>query len=159
MRARQGRMSTDAASQALKQVESTLLIVGSQGEGGAHFMVANWATQASFEPWRYVLAMKKTSRTIRNVREKKAFTVNLLDDAHKDVVKRVLKGAADGKGDESPVDAPRLPDAYAGFDCEVVDVLDTGGDHALVVADVKDGWKRGDGPPVRVDEMKLSYAG
>ena len=137
----------------------TLLVLGTKGGEGAHFMLGNWGTQASFDPWRFVMLLKREARTLANLRAHGAFTVNLLDAAHKDLAKDVMKGKADGKGDEGPLDAPRLPGAYAGFDCRLIEVHEIGGDHVAVVADVVDGWKTGEGPALVLAEMKLSYAG
>ncbi|HEX2021155.1 MAG TPA: flavin reductase family protein [Candidatus Thermoplasmatota archaeon] len=153
-------MTTDDASAALTEVRSTLLFIGTKGPGGDHFMLANWGTQASFDPWRYVILLKKTSHTLANAKAAKSFTVNLLDAPQKALVTRLMKAHGDGeKGEAGPSGAPRLPQAYAGFDCKVLDVLDVGGDHALVVADVLDGWKRDGGPALTVQDAKLSYAG
>lgn len=153
-------MTTDDASAALTEVRTTLLLIGTTGVGGAHFMIANWGTQASFDPWRYVLALKKASHTLANVKAAKSFTVNLVRPGDKALVAALMKAKGEGhKGEKGSAGAPRLPEAFAGFDCTVVDVHDVGGDHVLVAADVVDGWKKGDGPAATVQEMGLSYAG
>lgn len=154
--------STEAASEALSLVHSTFLIVGTKGpEGGPHYMVANWGTQASFDPWRYVIAIKNVARTLKNAKDAGAFTVNLLEASKKDVVKEILKtkGWNDHAADEGPTDAPRLPEAYAGFDCRVLDTIDVGGDHTLVVGEVVGGWKTKDAKPLMLGDMALSYSG
>jgi flavin reductase (DIM6/NTAB) family NADH-FMN oxidoreductase RutF len=153
-------MSVDDASAALGAVRSTLLVVGTQGEQGPHFMVANWGTQASFDPWRYVIAIKKTARTLRFLQEHGAFTINLLDEERKALVKEAMKKRG-GKLEaaKGALDAPRLQGSFAGWDCQLLQVVDTGGDHVLVVADVKDGWKGGDGPALTLGDLDLSYGG
>jgi flavin reductase (DIM6/NTAB) family NADH-FMN oxidoreductase RutF len=155
-------MSLDDASAALSEIRSTLLILGTTGEKGPHFMVANWGTQASFEPWRFVMMVKKTAHTLAYARQHGAFTVNLLSEGAKfePLVKELMKKKGEGhKAEKGSLDAPRLPEAYAGFDCKVLETHDVGGDHLLVVADVVDGWKTGEGPAVVLGDMDLSYAG
>lgn len=153
-------MTTDDASAALTQVRSTLMIIGSTGATGPHFMVGNWGTQASFEPWRFVFLLKKSARTLQNVKASGSFTVNLIDAPQKAVVMQLMKAKGEGHtGEKGPLDAPRLPEAYAGFDCKLLEAHDIGGDHVLVVADVVDGWKKGEGPALTVGEAGLSYAG
>ncbi len=155
-------MSADDASAALSEIRYSLLILGTQGEGGPHFMVANWGVQASFEPRRFAMLLESGSRTLAFARKHKAFTVNLLSETQdykplvKDVMKRKGEGHAAQKG---ALDAPRLPEAYAGFDCKLAKEVDVGGDHTLLVADVVDGWTKGEGPAVVLADMKLSYAG
>lgn len=154
-------MTAEDASAALSEIRSTLLVVGTQGETGPHFMIANWGTQASFEPRRFVLALESDSHTAKYVRERGAFTVGLVDAQHKDLVKTILKKKGwDGhEGEEARVEAPRLPEAFAGIDCRLVDLLEIGGDHVLAVGDVVGGWKKGEGPALRLDEMHMSYSG
>lgn len=153
-------MTIDDASAALSELRSTLLILGTSGLSGPHFMVGNWGTQASFDPWRFVMALKKSAHTLDYAKEHHAFTVNLLAKDQRPVVLALMKAKGEGHAAEkAAVDAPRLPEAYAGFDCKVIETTDIGGDHLLVVADVVDGWKRGDGPAMTVQDAGLSYAG
>lgn len=152
-------MTVDDASAALSEMRYTLLVLGTKGAEGPHFMLGNWGLQASFDPWRFVMMLKRDAHTLANVRTGGAFTVNLLDAEQKDLARQVMKGKADGEGEKGALDAPRLPGAFAGWDCRLLDVHDIGGDHMLVVADVVDGWKTGEGPALSLGEMKLSYAG
>jgi len=129
-------MTVEDASAALSEIRSTLLVVGTQGESGPHFMIANWGTQASFDPWRYVLLVKKAAHTLAYLQKQRAFTVNLLNGSAEPgpLVKELMKRKGEGrKAEKGPLEAPRLPEAYAGFDCRVLETLDVGGDHALVV--------------------------
>ena len=70
--------STDDASSALSAIRSTILIVGTKSPKGPHFMIANWGTQASFDPWRYVIALKKEAHTTSYAKSHDAFTINLV---------------------------------------------------------------------------------
>jgi flavin reductase (DIM6/NTAB) family NADH-FMN oxidoreductase RutF len=155
-------MSVDDASAALSEVRYTLMILGTQGASGPHFMVGNWGVQASFDPWRFVFMLKKSAHTLANAQKHGAFTVNLLSEGHdhKGLVQGIMKGKGQGhKGEKGTLDAPRLPEAYAGLDCKVLQTVDVGGDHLLVVAEVVDGWKKGEGPAVVLADLDLSYAG
>lgn len=153
-------MTIEDASAALSEIRTTLLILGTSGAKGPHFMVANWGTQASFDPWRFVMLMKKSAHTLDYANKHHAFTVNLLNKEQKPVVLALMKAKGEGHaGEKAAVDAPRLPEAFAGFDCKVIQTSDIGGDHMLVVADIIDGWKKGDGPAMTVQDAGLSYAG
>lgn len=153
-------MTTDDASAALSAIRYTLLIVGTNGPTGPHFMVANWGLQGSFDPWRYLLMLKKSSHTREYAERGKSFTINLLDGKERTLVAEIQKKKGNGfEAREGPAGAPRLARAFAGFDCKVLKVEDLGGDHVLVVADVVDGWKRGEGPALTLEDLKLSYAG
>ncbi|HVM45185.1 MAG TPA: flavin reductase family protein [Candidatus Thermoplasmatota archaeon] len=153
-------MSADDASAALAQIRTTLLVLGTKGVQGPHFMVANWGTQASFDPWRFVMLVKKSAHTLGYAKAHQAFTVNLLRAGEAGLVKEIMKAHGEGRrAEKGSVDAPRLPEAYAGFDCAVLETIDIGGDHMLVVADVVDGWKNGEGPALLVQDAGLNYAG
>lgn len=167
-------MTTDDASAALSELRYTALLVGTYtaNVGGtptrgsfepppqAHFMFANWGTQASFEPWRFVIAIKTKAHTLANIRATKAFTLNLVDRGSGALAREVLKKKGDGfASTKGPTGGARLQGAYAGFDCRLVETHDIGGDHTLVVGEVVDGWKRGDGPALTLPELELSYSG
>lgn len=153
-------MTTDDASAALSELRYTAFVVGTQGAVGPHFMFANWGTQASFEPWRFVVAIKAKAHTLANVRAAKALTLNLLDLGSATLAREVMKKNGDGlAAKEGAAGAPRLEGAYAGFDCRLVETHDIGGDHVLVVGEVVDGWKTGDGPAVTLPELDLRYSG
>jgi flavin reductase (DIM6/NTAB) family NADH-FMN oxidoreductase RutF len=151
----------DAASAALSLVPTAFLVIGTRGPQGAHYMVANWGTQASFDPWRYVIALKNEARTLRYAKEAGGFTVNFLDEAHKGVVKEVLKSKGwDGHaGKEGVTQAPRLPEAFAGFDCRLLDTIDVGGDHQLAIGEIVAGWKDEEAEPLTLADLKMSYSG
>lgn len=154
------QMSIDDASSALSEIRTTLLILGTAGANGPHFMIANWGTQASFDPWRWVMLLKKTAHTLDYARKHHAFTVNLLHKDQKPLVLSLMKAKGEGhKADKGALDAPRLLEAFAGFDCKVIETHDIGGDHMLVVADIVDGWKKGEGPAMTVQDAGLPYAG
>lgn len=153
-------MTIDDASAALSELHTTLLILGTSGASGPHFMIGNWGTQASFDPWRFVMLLKKSAHTLDYAKKHHAFTVNLLPKGQKDLVLKLMKAKGEGHASaKASVDAPRLPEAFAGFDCKVLETHDIGGDHLLVVADVVDGWKKGEGPAMTVQDTGLSYAG
>ncbi|MHB8585155.1 MAG: flavin reductase family protein [Thermoplasmatota archaeon] len=153
-------MTTDEASAALSSVRYTLLIIGTKGEKGPHFMIANWGVQASFDPWRYVLLLESDSHTLAYVKKTGAFTVNLLGEDQGKLAKEVLKKKGEGlTGGPGPLSAPRFSDAKWGIDCKVIQTLDIGGDHTLVVADIVDGWGPKKGAALTLGEVKLSYAG
>ena len=155
-------MSIDDASAALSEIRYSLLILGTQGEKGPHFMVGNWGVQASFDPWRFVFLAKKSSHMLQYAQKHGAFTVNLLSekDAYQPLVKEIMKKKGDGHASKKgSLDAPRLPEAFAGYDCKLLQAIDIGGDHMLLVADVVDGWKSGEGPAVVLADLKLSYSG
>ncbi len=67
-------MSEDDASAALSELRYTLLVIGTHAATGPHFMVANWGTQAAFDPWRFIVMLKHASRTLTNARSSTAFT-------------------------------------------------------------------------------------
>ena len=153
-------MTIDDAISALSELRTTLLILGTSGADGPHFMIGNWGTQASFDPWRFVMLMKKSAHTLDYAKKHHAFTVNLLKIDQKPLVLSLMKAKGEGhKADKASLDAPRLPEAFAGVDCKVIEIHDIGGDHIVVVADIVDGWKKSDGPAMTVQDAGLNYAG
>lgn len=150
-------MTIDDASSALSRLRSTLLILGTKRPDGPHYMVANWGVQASFDPWRFVMMLKRSSHTRHYAKTNGAFTVNLLDASQKALAAGIQKAKGEGHGGEGgALDAPRLPEAFAGFDCKVLEERDIGGDHLLFVCDIVDGWSKSDGPALMLADIKQS---
>lgn len=152
---------TAAAGDALTLVPYPAFVVGTTNEAGSpHFMLANWGTQASFEPWRFVVALTNTARTLAYAKRGQAFTVNLLDSNQKNTPRAIVRAkGADQPFTPGATKAPRLAASFAGFDCVLTDVLEIGGDHVLLVGEVVSGWKTQDATALGLADAGMRYAG
>lgn len=137
-------MSEESIKEALKMMPYGFYSITSKAGDDVNAMVANWITQASFEPRLLVLGLQKTAYTHELVEQGRVFAVNIFREQDADYIKPFTKGRAknpdkmrDAKYESAPeTGCPVLEGAAALIECKVVDIFDTGGDHDLVVGEV-----------------------
>jgi flavin reductase (DIM6/NTAB) family NADH-FMN oxidoreductase RutF len=154
-----------------------LYIIGSQGEGEANGMMADWLIQVSFRPRLVAVAFENDARTLANVRESRAFTINLLPEDRKGMAlaahfaqpcddgkiggrldrgaRRKLEGIPHGRTERG---CPVLDGAMAWLECEAEQFVPTG-DHTLVVARTVDGRLLREAAPLTSTYTGWVYSG
>lgn len=137
-------MSENPVSAVLKMLPYGFYALSSHHNGDDNIMVVNWFTQASFEPQLVAVALQKTSHTFGLVEKSGVFALNLLRKEDKEVIKGFTKGRAKNPekmegAQYSPgpeTGCPILNEAAAYLECKVVDKLNTGGDHDIILGEV-----------------------
>jgi flavin reductase (DIM6/NTAB) family NADH-FMN oxidoreductase RutF len=163
-------MSEERIMEALKMMPYGFYGITSKAGEDVNAMVANWITQASFEPRLLALGLQKTSYTHGLVEKGRVFAVNIFREEDADYLKPFTKGRS--KNPEKMMEAkyeaaletgcPVLEGAAAVIECRVVDIFDAGGDHDLIIGEVvgvqvfKDG---GVGDTLTLTDLGWSYAG
>jgi flavin reductase (DIM6/NTAB) family NADH-FMN oxidoreductase RutF len=137
-------MSEDQMKEALRMMPYGFYGITSRAEEDVNAMVANWVTQVSFEPRQLALGIQKTCYTHGLIEKGGVFTVNLFRKDDEEAIKPFTKGR--GKNPEKMKDAvyetapetgcPILAGSAAYIECRVVRILDTGGDHDIIVGEV-----------------------
>jgi flavin reductase (DIM6/NTAB) family NADH-FMN oxidoreductase RutF len=106
-------------------------------------MVANWITQASFTPRLVVVGLQKTCYTHGVIEKGRVFCLNLFKKENQEAMMPFTKSRAkkpDKMKDAAYTTAPEtgcpiLEGAAAYVECRVVDILDVGGDHVILVGE------------------------
>lgn len=137
-------MQDDTIRTALKMIPYGFYAITSKGNDDVNAMVANWLTQVSFEPRLVTLGLQKTCYTHQLVEEGQVFTINIFHKDDRDAIMPFTKGRAknpDKMKQATYTPAPEtgcpvLEGAGAYIECKVVQIIDVGGDHDLVVGDV-----------------------
>lgn len=127
-------------------------------EGRPNAMVADWVMQIAFKPRILGVSFERDASSLRNVRETRQLTVNLLPEEGMDLAARFLQPSDPSKvkgrsaaARAEPVDkmrgvehrqlaggAPVLEDSLAWVACEARQFVPVG-EHVLVLAEVTDG--------------------
>ena len=173
-------LNLDPIERAMLAMSYGVHVIGSfDGESTHNVMIADWAMQVSFKPRLVAVSIENDARTLRYVRQTKAFSVNMLHQ--KDgaaIAKRVvmpaegrkIKGRSEAEavrvhdklsGLRHQFDAhncPILLDALGWYSCEVEQFVETG-DHTIVVGRVTDGAVQRDGEMLTERELGWEYAG
>ncbi|MDB6056426.1 MAG: diguanylate cyclase [Verrucomicrobiales bacterium] len=154
-----------ATHEALRRLPYALYILGVGNEGETNAMAASWVTQCSFDPPLLMVAVRKDTHTYDLIKNSRAFTLNLLDKKHRDIV-RALEKPFDMVNDklnrvahrEGETGAPILDQAFAYIECRVVEIYEPG-DHAIVVGEVVNASLREEGDPMMCSDLKWHYGG
>jgi flavin reductase (DIM6/NTAB) family NADH-FMN oxidoreductase RutF len=163
-------MSDDPVKDALRMMPYGFYAIGSRTDADENIMVANWISQVSFEPRLVSFGLQRTSHSHGLIVESRVFSINLFRKEDEEAIKPFskgrrkkpdkLQGARYEPGPETG--CPILEEAAAYLECRVVAVLDVGGDHDVVVAEVVGAGVRKPGTvddTLSLPHLGWSYAG
>jgi flavin reductase (DIM6/NTAB) family NADH-FMN oxidoreductase RutF len=136
-------MSDDPIKDALRLMPYGFYSLTSRSGDDVNAMVANWITQASFTPRLIVVGLQKTCYTHGVIEQGRVFCVNMFKKEDQEAMMPFTKGRAkrpDKMENATYTEAPEtgcpiLEGAAAYVECRVVDMLDVGGDHVILVGE------------------------
>jgi flavin reductase (DIM6/NTAB) family NADH-FMN oxidoreductase RutF len=163
-------MAEDPVKDVLNLIPYGFFSVTSRAGDEVNAMVATWIMQASFDPRRVVLALQKTSHTHGLIEQGRVFAINLFKSEDAELIKPFSKSRSKDpdKMKEarfepgSKTGCPVLEGAAAVIELKVVDIVDIGGDHDLVVGEPVGAqvYKAGEaGDSLSLPDIGWSYAG
>lgn len=134
-------MSDDPIKDALKRIPYGFYSITARSEDDLNAMVANWVTQVSFTPRLVAVGIAKDAYTHQLIGEGGVFAVNIFNKDDQDALMPFTKSRdkKPEKMEEASYEAapetgcPILEGAAAYVECEVVEIVDVGGDHDIVV--------------------------
>ena len=137
-------MSDDPIKDALLMMAYGFYCITSRHGDERNIMVANWVMQTSFEPRYIAIGLQRKSFTHKLIEDGKVFGVNIFNKADSEAVKPFTKGRAKNPNKVEEADytdgpetgCPLLVQAAAYLECQLVDIIDIGGDHDIVVGEV-----------------------
>ena len=160
----------DDIKNALRMMPYGFYAVSTIAGEDANVMVLNWASQVSYEPRLMAIGLAKNAHSYTLVQRGRVFVINIFNKADADLIKPFTKGRAKNPDKMKEVDytsgpetgCPILEGAAAYLECKVIDILDVGGDHDIVVAEVINGgvYRPGEaGETLSLPDLGWSYAG
>lgn len=137
-------MSNDPIKEALNRIPYGFYALTSRNGDDVNAMVINWAMQASFSPRFVVVGLQKKAYTHGVIRQGGVFAINIFNASDQDAMMGFTKGRA--KNPDKMTEAtytpgketgcPVLDGAAAYLECKLVQMVDIGGDHDLIVGEV-----------------------
>ena len=163
-------MSEDAIKDALNRIPYGFYSLTSIYEGDANAMVFNWLSQVSFTPRLVAIGLAKKAYTHSLIEKSGVFSVNIFNKDDKEVLSSFTKGRAkrpdkmeNASFTLSPkTGCPILEGAAAFIECKVVNLIDNGGDHDILVGEVINAGILKEGEvdnTLTLPDMGWSYAG
>jgi flavin reductase (DIM6/NTAB) family NADH-FMN oxidoreductase RutF len=175
------RVEREPVLEALEQFPYGLYIIGSRTADGRELngMMADWVTQASFQPRLVLVSLENDSTTLRYVRSAGVFSVNLLRADGKELARRFCQpheaSKVKGRSERAAglvynkldgVDfylgtrtaCPILEEALVWLECRLTQEV-AAGDHTLVLGEVLDGGVLAEGEPLTSMILGWHYSG
>ncbi|MBI3458365.1 MAG: flavin reductase [Candidatus Rokubacteria bacterium] len=159
-------MDLQAKKVALRKIPHGVYVVGVKQGTQLNAFTATWLTQVSFTPPLVALGIKKDSHSLEMIRSDRVFSVNLLGKEQKPLAEHFVKPASvvgeklkDVPHRPGKTGAPVLEEAIAYFECEVREIANERGDHAIVIGEVVEAGVQRDEPALTLMDTGWHYGG
>ncbi|MBX3003903.1 MAG: flavin reductase family protein [Anaerolineales bacterium] len=128
----------------LRRMPYGFYALGSQHNGDRNVMVFNWITQVSFEPQLLAIGLQTSAHSYGLVAASRKLAISLFLAEDSELIKPFTKSRAknpdkmnDAKVFAAPLSAAPVVSGAAGYlEGEVTQIVETGGDHNIVIAKV-----------------------
>jgi len=159
-------MDLQAKKIALRKIPHGVYIVGVKQGTQLNAFTGTWLTQVSFTPPLVALGVKKDAHSYEMIKQDRVFTVNLLGKGQKALAEHFVKPASvvAEKLQGIPyrvgkTGAPILEEALAYVECEVREIANEQGDHAVVIGEVVEAGVHKDEPALTLMDTGWHYGG
>lgn len=163
-------MTADPIKEALRRLPYGFYSITSRRGDEVNAMVGNWLTQVSYEPRLVLFGLSKIAYSHELIAAGGVFAINVFNKDDSEVIKGLTKAHAKKPDKMTGViwtpgpmtGCPVLEGAAAVIECRVVQLIDVGGDHDLLVGEVVNALllKSGDAhTSLTLPDLNWSYAG
>lgn len=136
-------MNATAKRQALRMLSNGVYVLTARCAERYGAATVSWVSQVSFEPPLVAAAVRRDSNVFRCFAGSGRAALHVVGEQQRDIARRFFfpTRAADGAINGEPfaegaTGTPVLPSLPAHVECRVEQIIDTGGDHALVILKV-----------------------
>jgi len=150
----------------LRKIPHGVYIIGVKQDAQLNAFTATWLTQVSFTPPLVALGIKKDSRSFEMIQQSRVFSVNLLGKNQKAVAEHFVKPATvvgeklrEVRYRFGKTGAPVLEEAIGYVECEVREIANESGDHAVVIGEVVEAGLHKDEPSLTLLDTGWHYGG
>ena len=159
-------MDLQAKKTALRKIPHGLYIIGVRHDGQINAFTGSWLTQVSFTPPLVAMGVRRDSHSFEMIKQGRVFVVNVLGKDQKAVAEHFVKPASvigeklqTVKHRPGKTGAPVLEQAIAFFECEVREIANEAGDHAVVIGEVVEAGVPKDEPALTLMDTGWHYGG
>ena len=159
-------MDMQAKKIALRKIPHGVYIVGVKQDAQRNAFTATWLTQVSFTPPLVAVGIRKDSHSLEMIRRDRVFAVSLLGKDQKAIAEHFVKpGTVMGEKlngvphQPGKTGAPILDEAIAYFECELREIANEQGDHAIIIGEVVEAGVRRDEPSLTLMDTGWHYGG
>jgi flavin reductase (DIM6/NTAB) family NADH-FMN oxidoreductase RutF len=150
----------------LRLLSNGVYVLTSRSKDRYGAATVTWVSQASFKPPLIMVAVRRESSVFKCLAESGSAVLHIVGHRQQEVARRfffpthAVAGTINGEAFmEGRTAAPVLPNLPAYIECEVERVVDTEGDHAIVILRAVEADCRDEVRPLTMAETPWKYGG
>lgn len=150
----------------LRMLSNGVYVLTSRSEDRYGAATVTWVSQVSFKPPLIMVAVQRKSNVFKCLSESRIAALHIVGDGQQDIARRFFfpTDAACGTINGEPfaegrTAAPILANLPAHIECRVERIVDTDGDHAVVILRVVEAEFREEVRPLTIAETPWEYGG
>jgi flavin reductase (DIM6/NTAB) family NADH-FMN oxidoreductase RutF len=159
-------VNTKARQQTLRKLSNGVYVLTARCADRYGAATITWVSQASFKPPLITAAVRRESNVFKCLAESRSAVLHIVADRQEEIARRFFFPTQAGIGTingepfaEGRTAAPVLTNLPAHLECSVEQIIDTEGDHALVVLRVLEAECRGQFRPLTIEDSPWEYGG
>jgi flavin reductase (DIM6/NTAB) family NADH-FMN oxidoreductase RutF len=159
-------MDATKKRKALRLFSYGMYVMTSRGKHGYGAGTVTWLSQASFKPPLLMAAIRRDSKLFACLSETRVAAIHVVASGQESIAQKFFSPTkvSDDRMNGEPfrtgkTSAPVLKNFPAYIECEVREIVDNGGDHAVVVMEVVEAEFREAVKPLVLAESPWQYAG
>ncbi len=159
-------MDTKVRQKTLRLLSNGVYVLTSRSEDRYGAATVSWVSQVSFKPPLIMAAVRRQSNVFKCLAESRVAALHIVGNGQQDIARRFFFPTAAGCGTingepvvEGKTAAPILASLPAHVECQVEQIVDTDGDHAMVILRVVDAEFREKIRPLTIAETPWEYGG
>jgi flavin reductase (DIM6/NTAB) family NADH-FMN oxidoreductase RutF len=159
-------MDAQTRKKTLQLLSNGVYVLTSRSENRYGAATVTWVSQASFKPPLIMAAVRTESNVLKCLAESHSAVLHIVGDQQQEIARRfffpthVVCGTINGEAFmEGRTAAPVLPNLPAYVECEVERIVETDGDHAVVILRVVEAECRERVRPLTIAESPWEYGG
>ena len=159
-------MDAKVRRKTLRMLSNGVYVLTSRSEDRYGAATVSWVSQASFRPPLVMAAVRRESNVFKCLEQSRVAALHIVGDRQEDIARRFFSPTQAGGGTingepfaEGRTSAPVLANLPAHIECQVERILDTDGDHAVVILRVVEAGFRGEIRPLTIAETPWEYGG
>jgi flavin reductase (DIM6/NTAB) family NADH-FMN oxidoreductase RutF len=133
-------MDAKVRQKTLRMLSNGVYVLTARSEDRYGAATVTWVSQASFKPPLIMAAVRRESKVFECLAESRNAVLHIVGDRQQEIARRfffpthAVCGTINGEAFmEGKTAAPVLPNLPAHIECQVEQIVDTHGDHAVVI--------------------------
>jgi flavin reductase (DIM6/NTAB) family NADH-FMN oxidoreductase RutF len=150
----------------LRLLSNGVYVLTSRSEDRYGAATVTWVSQASFKPPLIMAAVRRESNVFKCLAESRCAVLHIVGDRQQEIARRfffpthAVAGTINGEAFmDGRTAAPVLPNLPAYIECELERIVDTEGDHAIVILRAVEADCRDEVRPLTMAKTPWKYGG